>query len=208
MAKVKTYLLPKATAEGSCLKTFMIIYLDPECQLRQESSISGWHTNTVCKCNHPESALHPRMNMWSGKLVPSARSIPLAFREERRQAIILLATLGSVTFLWISIFINDGKLARNDSGNTSCSSWKLSIIFWKEFEKHTFNYYPDFNFHSFLLPEAALLAKYTSTSTCFSTRPLRDTSRLTCWIALCTLDKKADYRSFIDCERRNASLLV
>lgn len=62
----------------------------------------------------------------------------------------LLATLGSVTFLWISIFINEGKLARNDSGNTSCSSWKLSIIFCKEYGKQTFYHHPASHFHSSL----------------------------------------------------------
>lgn len=56
---------------------------------------------------------------------------PLALSDDSRHPIMLLATLGSVTLVWICTLIREGKLLRKESGrpSSSSSSWKLSIIF-------------------------------------------------------------------------------
>lgn len=58
--------------------------------------------------------------------------LPLALRDERRHPIMLLATLGSVTLAWMSTLMSEGKLERKESGRPSSSSWKLSIIFYRD----------------------------------------------------------------------------
>lgn len=59
------------------------------------------------------------------------KCLPLALREDKRHPIMLLATLGSVTLACMSTLMREGKLDRNESGRPSSSSWKLSIIFYR-----------------------------------------------------------------------------
>lgn len=57
---------------------------------------------------------------------------PLALSEDSKHPIMLLATLGSVTLAWMSTLMREGKLDRKESGRPSSSSWKLSIIFYRQ----------------------------------------------------------------------------